>query len=140
MKSIKRSAKTQKGTLLLVAIIALIALSGVLEAKRQVVENQLEQVTVRLEQMQTGSTRQDREKAARIVNKVKRLMEVGDIEPTVATIVDVDKLRERNPFYNKAENGDFLIVTVERAILFSEKRNKILDVVPVQVAPAATSQ
>ncbi|MDP7646377.1 MAG: hypothetical protein QF400_04425 [Candidatus Peribacteraceae bacterium] len=140
MKSIKRSAKTQKGTLLLVAIIALIALSGVLEAKRQVVENQLEQVTVRLEQMQTGSTRQDREKAARIVNKVKRLMEVGDIEPTVATIVDVDKLRERNPFYNKAENGDFLIVTAERAILFSEKRNKILDVVPVQVAPAATSQ
>jgi len=135
-----RSAKTQKGTLLLVAIIALIALSGVLEAKRQVVENQLEQVTVRLEQMQTGSTRQDREKAARIVNKVKRLMEVGDIEPTVATIVDVDKLRERNPFYNKAENGDFLIVTAERAILFSEKRNKILDVVPVQVAPAATSQ
>ena len=88
--------------------------------------------------MQTGSTRQDREKAARIVEKVRRLMEIGDIEPTVATIVDVEKLRERNPFYNKAENGDFLIVTAERAILFSEKQNKILDVVPVQVAPAAT--
>ncbi len=138
MKSTKRSAKTQKGTLLLIALVALVALAGVLEAKRKVVENQLEQVTVRLEQMQTGSTRQDREKAARIVEKVRRLMEIGDIEPTVATIVDVEKLRERNPFYNKAENGDFLIVTAERAILFSEKQNKILDVVPVQVAPAAT--
>lgn len=138
MKSINRSAKTQKGTLLIVALVALVALAGVLEAKRQVVANQLEQVTVRLEQMQTGSTRQDREKAARIVEKVKRLMEIGDVEPTVATIVDIGKLRERNSFYNKAENGDFLIVTAERAILFSEKQNKILDVVPVQVAPAAT--
>tara|TARA_Y100000031_G_C8186823_1_gene369397 strand:- start:330 stop:746 length:417 start_codon:yes stop_codon:yes gene_type:complete len=138
MKS--KTAKVQKGTLLVIAVVALVVLVVVLEAKRKVVENQLEQVTVRLEQMQTGSTRQDRERAARIVEKVRKLMEIGDIEPTVATIVDVDKLRERNPFYNKAENGDFLIVTAERAILFSEKRNKILDVVPVQVAPAATSQ
>ena len=57
MKSTKRSAKTQKGTLLLIALVALVALAGVLEAKRKVVENQLEQVTVRLEQMQTGSTK-----------------------------------------------------------------------------------
>ena len=44
MKSTKRSAKTQKGTLLLIALVALVALAGVLEAKRKVVENQLEQV------------------------------------------------------------------------------------------------
>ena len=105
MKSTKRSAKTQKGTLLLIALVALVALAGVLEAKRKVVENQLEQVTVRLEQMQTGSTRQDREKAARIVEKVRRLMEIGDIEPTVATIVDVEKLRERNPFYKMVQQN-----------------------------------
>ncbi|MBT4119868.1 MAG: hypothetical protein HOE29_03035, partial [Candidatus Peribacter sp.] len=60
-----------------------------------------------------------------------------DIEPTVATIVDVEILKEKNPFYAKAENGDHLIVTPTRAILYSSKTKKIIDVVPVQLEPVA---
>jgi len=125
--------------LLVIIVIALLILVGVLEMKRRMVEEQLQQLTIRLEQLQTGNTRQNREQAQRIIRKVKRLMVINeDVEPTVATIVDVEALRERNPFYSKAENGDFLVVTPERAILYSEDRNIILDVIPVQIqAPPA---
>jgi len=129
--------RKQSKKLLIVVIIALIVLIGVLEVKRRLVEQQLQQLTVRLEQLQTGNTRENREQAERIIRKVKRHMVVEEaVEPTVATIVDVEALRLRNPFYNKAENGDFLIVTPERAILYNEQRDVILDVVPVQIQAA----
>ena len=96
---------------------------------------QLERVTIRLEQLQGGGTQENQEKAKRITRKVRILMDLGDVEPTVATIVDVTSLRKQNSFYNKAENGDFLIVTPERAILYNEEKNRIIDVVPVQIKP-----
>jgi len=136
MNQSSRKGSLDKGTLLIIALVALIALIGVLEAKRRILETQLQRVTVRLEQMQGGSTKQNQEKASKIVRKVRILMEIGDVEPTVATIIDVEALRKRNPFYNKAENGDYLIVTPERAILYREETNRILDVVPVQLKPA----
>lgn len=124
-----------RNALLIVALVAMVALVSVLEAKRRLVASQLEQVTIRLEQLQTGSTKENREKAQRVIQKVRKLIEIGDIDPTVATIVDVEALQKRNPFYNKAKDGDFLVVTSERAILYDEVRDLILDVVPVQVQP-----
>ena len=127
--------------LMTVAVIALIALVGVVEAKRQAVQSQLEQLTVRLEQLQGGNTQQNQEEANQIIRKVRRLMVLDEsITPTVATIVDVESLRQQNAFYDKAENGDYLLVTPDRAILYNESRNVIVDVVPVQLeapAPAA---
>lgn len=128
-----------KNTLVVIALVALVVLTGVLESKRRLVASQLEQVTTRLEQLQTGSTRENREKAQRVIQKVRKLIEIGEVDPTVATIVDVGALQKRNSFYNKAKNGDFLIVTPERAILYDEARNVILDVVPVQVQPVDQS-
>src|SRR3989338_8565700 len=119
-------------------IIALIVLLLMLDARRRSAEERLRQMSVRLEQLE-GNPQQNREKAIEVVAKIKRLIDISDeIEPTVATIVDVVKLRERNPFYDKAENGDYLIVTPTRAILYDPETDKILDVVPVQIeAPAA---
>ncbi len=92
-------------------------------------------------QVQGGDAQQNREKAQAIVAEVSELMKVETTpEPTVATIVDVEKLRQSNPFYNKAENGDYLIVTQTRAILYSQKEKKILDVVPVQIDQTPTAQ
>ena len=62
------------------------------------------------------------------------------MQPTVATIVDVESLRKRNSFYNKAKNGDYLIVTNERAILFDAKANVILDMVPVQLEQPSSAR
>ena len=91
-----------------------------------------------MEQNDSKQQEQNREKAKEIVERVRRFIMIpADLEPTVALIVDVNALRARNAFYNKAQNGDYLIITSERAILFSPTKNIILDVVPVQIQPAA---
>ena len=122
----------------IVFVIGLIVLVFALEARRQQAQKQLEQLTMRLEQLQTGNTSQNREAARKVIEKVSKLIQIStDVEPTVATIVNVDELRKRNPFYNKAENGDHLIVTTDRAILYDPDKNVILDFIPVQLQPAA---
>ena len=126
-------------------VIALIALVVVLDAQRRQAETELKNLTVRLEQMQ-GSNEENQQRAQLIVGRVRALIDIPeDVTPTVATIVDVDKLREQNPFYNAAENGDYLVVTPTRAILFDADRGVIIDVVPVQIqqnaaAPAPSSE
>lgn len=62
-----------------------------------------------------------------------------DAQATVATIVDVEQLRAENPFYEKANNGDYLIVTNTRAILYAADRDVIIDVVPVQMGTGSTA-
>jgi hypothetical protein len=124
-------------TLLPILLIALVVLVVVLDTQRRKAQTELKNLTVRLEQLQ-GNNAANQEKAKTVVERVKKLMDIDtSVEPTVATIVDVEKLREQNPFYNKAENGDFLIVTPTRAILYREEDNIILDVVPVQLEQQA---
>lgn len=121
----------------LLFIVALVVLVFTLEMRRREAQAQLEQLTVRLEQLQGGNTQQNQEAARRVIDLVKRHIAIPDgVEPTVATIVDVEALRQRNPFYLKAENGDHLVVTTERAILYDPDEDVILDVIPVQLQPA----
>ncbi len=128
----------KKGIVPLV-IVLLIVIVIVIDAQRRSAEKELKQLSVKLEQLQGGNTQENQARAKEVVAKVKLLMDIDtSVEPTVATIVDVKKLQEKNPFYNKAKNGDFLIVTPTRAILYDAGANKILDVVPVQIdQPAA---
>ncbi len=132
--------KSKRGLLITLIIIALIALVAALQLKRQAVEAQLGKLTVDLNQQQQLEPKADennKEIAQQIVDEVSKLIDIpSDVEPTVATIVDIDALRAQNPFYNKAENGDYLIVTSDRAILYSASLRIILDVVPVQLEPA----
>lgn len=51
----------------------------------------------------------------------------------VATIVDIESLRAGNEFYAQADNGDHLVITRNRAILYDPDRNIIVDVVPVSI-------
>jgi|TARA_B100002003_G_C14052737_1_gene506939 hypothetical protein len=131
------TAKSSRKALFAIALIALVALVLVLDMQRREAEKQLKNLSVRLEQLQTGNTQQNREAADRIIREVRKLIVIPeDVEPTVATIIDVETLRERNPFYSKAENGNHLVVTAERAILYDSEKKIILDVVPVQVQQA----
>jgi hypothetical protein len=127
-----RSRSGRTSILFPILVVALVALVVFIDARRRAAERQLQELSVQLGQV--GDQQQNREMAKKIVDEVRRLIEIPtDTEPTVATIVDVNKLRESNPFYNKAENGDYLIVTESRAILYSQKKKLILDVVPVQL-------
>ena len=58
--------------------------------------------------------------------------------PTVATVIDAEKLRIKNPsFYASAQNGDYLILTATEAILYSVERDVVLAVAPIQIEQKA---
>lgn len=123
--------------LALIAVVGLVALLLIVDMRRRSVENQLAQLSMQVQQGDASQS-QNQAVAKEVVDKVRKLYDLpAGIEPTVATIVDVDALRKRNVFYDKAKNGDYLVVTADRAILYDAKANMILDVVPVQIQAAA---
>lgn len=122
-----------------ILLVVLVALVVFLDFQRRQARAELVNLSVRLEQVQ-GDAAENQERADRIVERVRSLIDIPeDVVPTVATIVDVEKLRAQNAFYNKAENGDYLVVTPTRAILFDDDRGVIVDVVPVQIEPNAAA-
>lgn len=120
--------------LLIVGIIAAVALFVWAEQDRRSKEAELKSTRAELERIQ-NSTQQDADEVARqVLSKVRELMEIpSDPQPTVATIVDVESLKKANEFYSVASNGDHLIITEKRAILYDPDRDIILDVVPVVI-------
>lgn len=134
------SAAGSKKLLSLFLIVALAVLAYVNYTKRVQLASELKKLSVQMEQLQTGNDPQNVAAAKEIVEKVRKHIIVStDVEPTVATIVDVETLKSRNEFYKDAKNGDNLIVTPTRAILYDPDRDIILDVVPVQLTPQAAS-
>lgn len=66
----------------------------------------------------------------------KLILITEEEEPTVATILDVEVLRQDNPeFYKNAQDGDILIIYSQRAIIFRRDKNMIVNVAPVFVQP-----
>lgn len=64
------------------------------------------------------------------VNKIGKLMLLPEDEtPTLATITDVEKIKEQ-PFFSKAANGDKVLIYTENklAILYRPSDNKIIAV------------
>ncbi len=123
-------------TVLVLGVIVALGLFGWAEYRRQQVEKRLQQTEQQLQEVQKSTQQSGEEAAKQVLEKVKTLIDIpNDPQPTVATIVDVNKLRETSDFYKKAENGDHLIITKERAILYDPDRGVILDVVPVVLDP-----
>lgn len=52
-------------------------------------------------------------------------------EPMIATIQDVESLKVEQPFFEKAQNGDQLIIYSDKAIVYSEERDVLVNVGPV---------
>lgn len=127
-----------RGILVTLIVLSLLGLVAALEVKRQAVSAQLQEMTGHLQDMEFDDKTKSQETADQIVREIRKLMDIPeDINPTVATIVDVEILRKKNPFYANASNGDHLVVTPTRAILYSSVTKRIIDVVPVQLEPVA---
>lgn len=75
---------------------------------------------------QTQQTIQKNDAKA-VVTKLKTLMEVPSEEPLVATITDAAKLKENEPFYKNAQNGDKVVIWKEKAIIYRMEQNKLVD-------------
>lgn len=124
--------------LLVLGIIIAVGLFLWAERKRRSTAKELTQTEQQLEEVKKSTQKSGEEVAKEVLEKVRKHMEIAEAPaPTVATIVDVEKLKQTNEFYEKAKNGDHLIITQNRAILYAADRDRIIDVVPVRVNPAS---
>lgn len=124
----------------IVLVIAVIVVGGFLvraEMQRKAVEKNLQVTQQELEKAKESSTTNGQAQADAILAKVRMLIDVPTVPaPAVQVIADVEALRKTNDFFKKAENGDSIVITQDRAILYSPVKNIIIDVVPVvQASP-----
>jgi len=71
----------------------------------------------------------------RIVGLVGKLMDLPkDETPTLATVLDKDKLKDQ-PFFSSAQNGDVILIytKAKKAIVYRQKDNKIIAVGPISI-------
>jgi len=119
---------------LFLAIIVVAALFVRAEMERRATQGELDQKAQELQQLRETAERSGQAVADEVLLKVREhIVLPTDPAPTVATIVDIDQLRAANEFYAPAKNGDHLIITESRAILYDAERDLILDIVPVQI-------
>lgn len=81
--------------------------------------------------------------------EVDRLvLEIGQLinlptgeEPTVATVTDIEKLKDQ-PFFQKAKNGDKVLIYTQakKAILYDPNAKKIIDVAPINIGSPSAQQ
>ena len=69
---------------------------------------------------------------AEVVKKVGVLMLLPDETPTIATVTDLSKLQGQK-FFEHAQKGDTVLMypRAQKAILYSESQNKIIEVAPI---------
>jgi len=122
--------------LLFIGIIGAVALFFWAEQQRRDAESKLQETQQQLEEIKESTQQSGQQVADEVLSKVRSHMQIpDDPQPTVATIIDVQRLRETSDFYNNAENGDHLILTETRAILYDPNEDQIIDVVPVILNP-----
>ena len=67
-----------------------------------------------------------------VLDKIAKHMRLPEgVQPTVATITNVDSLRKEMPFFDNAQNGFKVVVYTDKAILFDPINDIIVDVAPV---------
>lgn len=67
-----------------------------------------------------------------LLKKVGKLILLPEDEQmTISTIQDIDKLSEEQQFFERAQNGDKVIIYSDRAIVYSPERNILVNVGPV---------
>lgn len=72
------------------------------------------------------------QEVAMVLDEIAKHMILPEgVQPTVATITNVDNLRKEMPFFDNAENGFKVVVYENKAILFDPIRQIIVDVAPV---------
>lgn len=133
----RRRRLTKLNFILLVGVIIIGLLLYKAEQSRREVAKKLEETNAQLENVRSGANagteRGDAEVAQEVLTKARKHFIIPDSPPpTVASIVDIESLRRANTFYNAANNGDYLIITERRALLYDPDQDVVLDVVPVR--------
>ncbi len=67
----------------------------------------------------------------KIIQDVGKIFELPTGAPQIATVADVDSLKASQPFFDKARNGDQVLIYDALAILYRPSEHKIINVAPV---------
>lgn len=118
---------------LLVALIGLgLSLYGYIDAKKEIAFLATPDGQIEASQRLVADT-------LKAVGKLIILPE-GEDTPFVFTIQNVEQLASQEPFYNKASNGDRLIVFSDRAIIYDPNNDILVNVGPVTFESAEEAQ
>ena len=113
----------------IIAIIAAIALAGY--GGTYYYYNRYKQTKIVLDNPEVASINEIKD----VTEKLGKIYDLPkDEEPTVATVLDKEKLKDQ-PFFARAENGDKVVIFTKSqlAILFRVSENKIITVAPVSL-------
>ena len=115
--------------IVIIAIIAAIALAGY--GGTYYYYNRYKQTKIVLDNPEVASINEIKD----VTEKLGKIYDLPkDEEPTVATVLDKEKLKDQ-PFFARAENGDKVVIFTKSqlAILFRVSENKIITVAPVSL-------
>jgi flagellar basal body-associated protein FliL len=76
-----------------------------------------------------------------VLSKLKKLMMLpAGEQPSIATVLDISKLKDQ-PFFVNASNGDKVVIYTKAqiAILYSPDKNLIVNVAPVSASPQSST-
>lgn len=79
-------------------------------------------------------TQMSKQQIKDLVKLVSKIIELPEEEPTVATVLDKNKLKEQT-FFKKTENSDKVLIFTQakKAILYRPSTNKIIEVAPINI-------
>ncbi|MGI9027266.1 MAG: hypothetical protein ACR2FM_00245 [Candidatus Saccharimonadales bacterium] len=134
----KRPKKSNKSYIVALALVLVIGAGAF--AGYRVYDNQRQEIS-RLSNPQESA----KVETERIKQQVAKLIELpADEDPTIATVVDPDKLSNQ-PFFAKAQKDDRVVMyaKAKKAVLYRPSSNKIIEVAPINIgdpkAPAQTA-
>ena len=78
------------------------------------------------------STEDKKRENEKVIAKISKIVEMPKEAPQVATVVDLNKLKDQ-PFFVNAKNGDTVLIftKAKKAILYRESTNKIIEMAPL---------
>lgn len=116
-----------------ISIVAIIAVAGAGYFYYQYQKTQQELLSLKSDSIDPQKSKQ--EEIAKLVAEVSELIELPlDEEPTVATVTDVEKLKDQL-FFAKAKNGDKVLIypNAKKAILYNAEQKKVIDIAPINI-------
>ncbi len=84
----------------------------------------------------------NQEEVKKVVAEVGKLIKlpVGE-DPTLGTVIDINKLKDQ-PFFQKSKNGDKILIytNARKIILYDPIAKQIIDVAPISIGSSSASQ
>ncbi len=124
----KRVGESRNLKLLISSVLVLILISVIAFFAWQFISEDQDSISSSANGLEENQT-----EANRIIEQLSVIYLIDEgYNPTVARIENVDELKASNPnFYDRASNGDYLILYQSEAIIFRDSTLQIVEIAPI---------